>query len=204
MNTHTIHRISALAALVALLGAAAATAHAEQVQARVISSSPVTDVNGGTVYDVTYEFAGRRYMTRTSTPPGAGIWVEANDYGVTEPAPRAAEMAPPPSPASAAQPWAHIVPEPGVVVSGGSAAAPAAVYVPPGYAQPVPIHGGNDPAPAYYPPVYYPPTYYPMSGYNPRPAIAWPPIGISLGIGYSRGWGGGWGSGLGIGWRGGW
>ncbi|MEJ8811151.1 hypothetical protein WKW77_08725 [Variovorax ureilyticus] len=194
MNTKMIRRISAISAFAAALGGAATMAHAEQVQARVITSSPITEPNGSVSYHVTYEYAGRQYTTQTRTPPGASIWVDANSYGITSPVPAQQQYgqqqygqqqygqqqygqepygqqqyAQPQAPAP--QSWDNVVPEQGVVVSGGGAVAPAPVYGPaPVYVQPA--------APAYYPaPAYYAP-----------PAYAWPPIGISLGFGYSRGW----------------
>jgi hypothetical protein len=182
MNTlaifHTVRRMSVLAALTALLGTAVTMAHAEQVQARVISSTPVTESNGSVSYDVTYEYAGRHYTTRRLSPPtDASIWIDANGYGVTSPAtaPPPQAMATPFPPAASARPWEQVAPESGVVVSGGEPAAPAAVYVAPGYAQPAQIYY-NYPAPVYYPaPLYYPaPAYY-------------PPIGISFGFGFTRG-----------------
>ncbi|SCK60046.1 hypothetical protein VAR608DRAFT_6584 [Variovorax sp. HW608] len=189
MNTNTLRRISAVSVLAAVLGAGATMAHAEQVQARVIASSPITEPNGSVSYHVTYEYAGRQYTTQTSTPPGASIWVDANSYGITSPVPpqqqyeqqqyeqqqygQAAygqpQYAQPQAPAP--QSWDHVVPEQGVVVSGGGAVAPAPVY---------------GPAPVYVQPAA--PVYYPAPAYYPPPAYAWPPIGISLGFGYSRGW----------------
>ncbi|SEA43592.1 hypothetical protein [Variovorax sp. YR216] len=174
MNTKMIRRISAISALAAALGGAATMAHAEQVQARVISSSPITEPNGSVSYHVTYEYAGRQYTTQTSTPPGASIWVDANSYGITSPVPAQQQYgqqqyAQPQAPAP--QNWDHVVPEQGVVVSGGGAVAPAPVYAQPGpvYVQPAPV-------------------YYPAPAYYPAPGYAYPPIGISLGFGYSRGW----------------
>jgi len=170
MNTKMIRRISVISALVTMLVGAATMAQAEQVQARVISSSPMTQPNGSVSYQVTYEYAGRPYTTHTNSPPGASIWVDANGYGVTTPVPSQSEYAqseaPPP------QSWSNVVPERGVVVSGGGAVAPGPVYAPaPVYVQPAPA-----------------PVYYPAPAYYPAPTYAYPPIGISLGFGYSRGW----------------
>lgn len=83
------------------------------------------------------------------------------------------------------EPWRHVVPEPGVVVSGdGTAYGPA-------YPQPAAVY-------APYPPQFYAPPFYVQPAYAwPQPYI-YPPIGISLGIGYARGWHGGW---RGRGWR---
>jgi len=199
MHTHKIRSLAALS-LVALLagGATLAQAQQQQVQARVISTSPVTLPNGGISYNVTYEYAGRQYNTRTNTPPGASIMVNAGDYGVATTSP----VAPQPQLTASnldyqaggpqgggAQAFPNVVPEQGVVVSGGGAPAPA--YAPaPVYAQPAPVY--VQPAPVYYPA----PAYYP--GYAVAAPYAYPPIGISLGFGYSRGWGGGY---YGRGWR---
>jgi hypothetical protein len=177
MKTNILHKISAISVLAIVLGAAATTAHADQVQARVIDSTPVVESNGRiSYYDVTYEFAGHQYTTRTRTRPGANIWVEADGHDTGDTPPAVSQ-----------QDWNHAVPEQGVVVSGGGAVAPAPVYVQPGpvYVQPAPI---------YYPPAY---PYY-------SPGYVWPPVGISLGFGYSRGWGGGPRGGWGGGPRGGW
>ncbi|MBB3179077.1 hypothetical protein [Variovorax sp. Sphag1AA] len=175
MNTKMIRRISVISALAATLAGAATMANAEQVQARVISSSPMTQPNGATSYQVTYEYAGRQYTTQTNTPPGASIWVDANSYGITSPVPPQQQQyaqqqyAQPQAPAP--QSWDNVVPEQGVVVSGGGAVAPAPVY---------------GPAPVYVQPAA--PVYYPAPAYYPPPVYAYPPIGISLGFGYSRGW----------------
>lgn len=182
MNTNTIRKISALSVLTAALAGGATMAHAEQVLARVISTSPVTESNGHISYNVTYEYAGRQYSTRTATPPGASISVDMGDYGVTtSPVVPQSQIAQNPAP----QNWDNVVPEQGLVVSGGGAPALAPGYAQsaPMYAQPAPVY--VQPAPVYYPaPAYYGPAY--------APAYAYPPIGISLGFGYSRGWGGRW------------
>lgn len=171
MNTNTLRKISALSVLAAALAGGATMAQAEQVLARVISTSPVTESNGHISFNVTYEYAGRQYTTRTDTPPGASISVDVGNYGVTTtPVAPQSQIGQAPAP----QNWDNVVPEQGLVVSGGGAPAPAPVY-----AQPAPVY--VQPAPVYYPaPAYYAPAY------------AYPPIGISLGFGYSRGWGGRW------------
>jgi len=186
MNTKIVRRVAALSVLAALVGGAT-LAQAEQVMARVISSSPVTDSRGNPSYSVTYEYAGRQYTTQTATPPGQSISIDVGSYGVatTSPVAPQSQFAQGPDnynqqPAYGQQQqqpdWSNVVPERGLVVSGGGAPAPV-------YAQPAPVY--VQPAPVYYPaPAYYPgPAYaYP----------AYPPIGISLGFGYSRGWGGRW------------
>lgn len=191
MHQQTIRRLTAvsLATLMAA-GTTLAQAQQQQVQARVVTTSPVTLPNGSISYNVTYEYAGRQYNTRTSTPPGASIMVNAGDYGVATTSP----VAPQPQLAAAPvdyqpnngmqgnpQDFPNVVPEQGVVVSGGGAA-PVFAAPAPVYAQAAPVY--VQPAPVYYPA----PAYYP--GYAVAP-YAYPPIGISLGFGYSRGWGGG-------------
>ncbi|MDM0011709.1 hypothetical protein QTH87_04575 [Variovorax sp. J22P168] len=190
MTRTSIRTLSALSLLTAL-AAFGTAAQAEQVQARVITSSPVTNSNGNIRYNVVYEYAGRQYNTTVANPPGASIWVDSTAYGLATPSP----VAPQPQIATAPvdapqqmqqmqpmpqQSWQNVVPEPGVVVSGGGApvyAQPAQVYTPPPavYA----------PAPVYVQPA---PVYYSAPAYYPQPAYAFPPIGISLGFGYSRGW----------------
>lgn len=175
-----------LAALFASGGAWAQTSlssqPSQQVQARVISATQVTDAQGRLAYDVAYEYNGRRYTTRTENHPGSTIPIEVNGYGVAAMpvAPQAqfesgSQMAP------GAAPWDNVVPEQGMVVSGGGAA-PAPVY----YAPPV-VYSAPVYAPA---PVYVAPAYGYGYGYGYAP-YAYPPIGLSLNLGYSRGWGGG-------------
>jgi hypothetical protein len=180
MNTNTIRKISALSVLGVALAGGATMAQAEPVLARVISTSPVTESNGHISYNVTYEYAGHQYSTRTATPPGASISVTIGDYGVTT-SPVAPQSQFAQTPVAPPQNWDHVVPEQGLVVSGGGAPAPG-----PDYAQPAPIYA--QPAPVYVQPA---PVYYPAPAYY-APAYAYPPIGISLGFGYSRGWGGRW------------
>lgn len=163
----------ALAAGLAVM-AAGAMAQSQQVQARVISTAPVTDANGSTSFNVTYEYEGRQYTTRTATPPlGATLPIEVNAYGVaTMPVTPQSQIAP----ADDRARWQGVAPEPGVVVSAGAQPAPtyyaAPVYTQPVYTQPVYVQ------PAYAYPYAYAPAYF-------------PPVGLSLNLGYSRGWGGG-------------
>lgn len=198
MNNQIVRKITTVA-LLSLLAGGASVAQAQQVQARVVTTSPVTLPNGGIAYNVTYEYAGKQYNTRTSTPPGASIMVNATDYGATtspvapqsqlytndpqQPQPYGQGYAQGGDPQQQQPPqgWANVVPEPGMVVGTGGGDMP-----PPGYVQAAPV--------AYAAPVVYPapavyPAYYP--GYVAP--YAYPPIGISLGFGYSRGWGGGYG-----------
>ena len=186
MNKHVFRTLAGLS-VAGLLATGAGVAQAQQVvQARVISATPVRETTGSDVsYNVTYEYNGRQYTTRTNSRPGATIPVEVSAYGVTT-SPVAPQPQLQPYPVEAynsgqqqyqqqpqyAQPggsaWDNVVPEPGVVVSN----APAPVYV--------------QPAPVYAPPVYVQPAYtYPYAY-----PYAYPPVGISLNLGYSRGWGG--------------
>jgi hypothetical protein len=204
MNKHVFRTLAGLS-VAGLLATGAGVVQAQQVvQARVISATPIRETTGSDVsYNVTYEYNGRQYTTRTDSRPGATIPVEVNAYGVTT-SPVAPQPQLQPYPVEAnnsgqqqyqqyqqqqqqyAQPggsaWDNVVPEPGVVVSN----APAA----PVYVRPAPVY--VQPAPVYAPPVYVQPGYaYPYA----QPYV-YPPVGISLNLGYSRGWGGGY--------RGGW
>lgn len=188
MNKHVFRTLAGLS-VAGLLATGAGVVQAQQVvQARVISATPIRETTGSDVsYNVTYEYNGRQYTTRTNSRPGATIPVEVGAYGVTT-SPVAPQPQLQPYPVEAnnsgqqqqyqqqyqqqqpqyaqpgGSPWDNVVPEPGVVVSN----APAPVYV--------------QPAPVYAPPVYVQPAYtYPY---------AYPPVGISLNLGYSRGWGG--------------
>jgi hypothetical protein len=184
MNKHVFRTLAGLS-VAGLLATGAGVAQAQQVvQARVISATPVRETTGSDVsYNVTYEYNGRQYTTRTNSQPGATIAVEVGAYGVTtSPVAPQPQLQPYPVEANTGQqqyqqpqyaqpggsPWDNVVPEPGVVVSN----APAPVYV--------------QPAPVYAPPVYVQPAYtYPYAY-----PYAYPPVGISLNLGYSRGWGG--------------
>ena len=197
MNKHVFRTLAGLS-VAGLLATGAGVVQAQQVvQARVISATPIRETTGSDVsYNVTYEYNGRQYTTRTDSRPGATIPIQASAYGVTtapvapqsqlQPYPVEADSgqqqyqqqpqyAPPGYAQPGGSPWDNVVPEPGVVVSN----APAA----PVYAQPAPV---------YAPPVYVQPGYaYPYA----QPYV-YPPVGISLNLGYSRGWGGyrgGWG-----------
>ncbi len=181
----------AVIALLAALGSGAPLVYAQPAshieQARVVSSTQLAD--GG--YNVTYEYAGRRYTTRTDMAPGRTMPIQISAMGVTTSPVLSSQIEPVESGQRASDPaaWQNVTPEPGVVVSGSGAAPvyqtayPAPVYVQPGYA-------AAYPAPVYVQPGYaYPQPYYAS------------PIGFSLNLGYSRGWGGGGGGG----WhRGGW
>lgn len=205
MNRHVFRILTGLSAA-GLLATGASVAQAQQVvQARVISATPIRETTGSDVnYNVTYEYQGRQYTTRTTSRPGATIPIQASAYGVTtapvqpqpqlQPYPVEANNGPQYQqpyqqgqyqqgqyPQSGGSPWDSVVPEPGVVVSN----APAPVYA--------------QPAPVYAPPVYVQPAYpYPYA----QPYV-YPPVGISLNLGYSRGWGGGYRGGYGYrGWGG--
>ncbi|MDP9900074.1 hypothetical protein [Variovorax ginsengisoli] len=187
MSTNAIRRAAAVgfAALVPLFagGVLAQSQPAQPVQARVIATTPMTDASGRTSYNVTYEYAGRQYTTRTDSPPGATLPIDVNAYGVaTLPVAPQGDVAPErydarQDPRDDRAAWQNVVPEPGVVVSPG--AAPAVTYAP---------------APVYYyapppAPVYVQPAYAYPAPYAYAPAF-FPPIGLSLNLGYSRGWGG--------------
>ncbi|MDB5829228.1 MAG: hypothetical protein JWQ73_3448 [Variovorax sp.] len=174
--------------LLAALGSAASLVHAQPAsqqieQARVVSSTRLADGS----YNVTYEYAGHRYTTRTDTAPGRTMPIQISAMGVTTSPVLSSQIDPAESGdrgANLGNPgnWQNVAPEPGVVVSGNGPAPvyqtgyPPPVYVQPGYAAPVYVQPGYA----------YPQPYYAS------------PIGLSLNLGYSRGWGGG-------GWhRGGW
>ena len=165
----------------ALLGAlATGSAMAQQqVQARVVSANYVTEPNGRTGYNVTYEYQGREYETFTDTHPGSTIPVDVSAYGViTAPVASQSQLNSEPIAGNGRAPWEGVVPEQGVVVSSARPAAPT-YYAAPAYPAPVYV------APA---PVYVAPAY--GYGYGYAPAYAYPPVGLSLNLGYSRGWGG--------------
>ncbi len=146
------------------------------VQARVISANPIRDANGSSGYNVTYEYNGRQYTTRTANFPGATVPVEVSAYGVAT-MPVAPQSDPAPSGTADGRPgWEQVVPEQGVVVSTAPRAPAPVYYAAPAYA-----------APVYPAPVYVQPTYGYGYGYAPY----YPPVGVSLNLGYSRGWGGG-------------
>ncbi|QNK68525.1 hypothetical protein [Variovorax sp. PAMC26660] len=193
MNKHLFRTLAGLSVAGALAGGAGLV-HAQQaqyVQARVISATPIRESTGSDVnYNVTYEYNGRQYTTRTATRPGSTIAVQASAYGVTtSPVAPQSQMQGYPVEAgngqqyqqSGGSPWDNVVPEPGVVVGAGG---PPPVYV--------------QPAPVYAAPVYVDPGYAYGYGYP----YAYPPVGISLNLGYSRGWGGGYYRGGGYGYRG--
>jgi len=181
--------------LLALVAGTAFQAQAESSpdQGRVISSTPIIEqvptasgqVSRTVGYTVSYEFGGRNYTTQMSQPPGATIPVQVSPMGVTTVAASQAE----PAQQQSSSPWQNVVPEAGVVVSGGGAVAtsyPQPTYIAPVY--------------SYVAPVYTAPYGYGYAPYYASPFYA-APIGLSLNLGYSRGWGGGgWGGGRGR-WR---
>jgi hypothetical protein len=174
MQTKIVRRVLGLSLFAALAGGAT-LAQAEQVWARVLSATPAQESTGTKGYNVTYEYNGRQYTSRTDTLPGSSIAIDVGNYGVATTSP----VAPPSQisgyPVDNGRPdWNNVQAEPGVVVSSGPA---------PVYSQPVPVYA--QPAPVYYgAPVYVQPAYA-----YPQPYI-YPPIGLSLNLGYSRGWGG--------------
>jgi hypothetical protein len=159
-----------------------------QVQARVTSVNQVTDSNGGTAYNVTYQYEGRSYSMRTATYPGPTVPVEVNAYGVaTLPVgePAGSNTVTSTDAVDDRSPWDRVVPEQGVVVSAGAAPAQTAYYAAPGYVAVPPVYVA--------PPVYVHPGYgYGYGGYGyGYGSPFYSPIGLSLNLGYSRGWGGG-------------
>ncbi len=175
MQSKTVRRALALSVLAALAGGVT-VAQAEQVWARVLSATPVAETTGMKSYNVTYEYGGRQYTTRTDTLPGSSIAIDVGNYGVatTSPVAPQAQMYGGPVDDDGRPDWNSVQAEPGVVVSNGPA---------PVYSQPAPVYA--QPAPVYYgAPVYVQPGYA-----YPQPYI-YPPIGLSLNLGYSRGWGG--------------
>lgn len=154
---------------------------ARQVQARVTSVNQITESNGSTAYNVTYEYDGRSYSMRTPTYPGPTVPVEVNAYGVaTMPVGEPGSNVVSTGGADDRSPWDRVAPEQGVVVSNGPA--PAAYYSAPVYAPP----------PVYAAPVYVNPGYGYYGGYGyGYGSPFYSPIGVSLNLGYSRGWGGG-------------
>lgn len=195
MNKHCIGPATRArtAALGALLLAAAAGAQAQSgtAQARVLSSTPLTEQGQVNGYSVEYEYAGQRYTTRLPQPPGATLPVQVTPLGVStypvapQDAPAAQPLEAYAPPAIAAPPWAHVQPEPGVVLSAES----GPTYAAPGVYRPLPVAPIAAPVYVYpQPPVYaYPYTY--------------PPVNLSFSLGYSRGWGGWRGPGHYRGWR---
>jgi hypothetical protein len=148
----------------------------QQVQARVTAVNQVTEADGRTAYNVTYEFNGRPYTLRTDVYPGPTVPVEVNAYGVaTMPVASQSGTALPDDALNHPSPWDHVVPEPGVVVSAGARVAPPVYYA----------------APTYPAPVYVQPAYGYGAPYGYAAPYAYPPIGLSLNLGYSRGWGNG-------------
>jgi hypothetical protein len=198
MNAQHISRsLVGLSLAIALTGAAGLAQAQQQQQAwgRVVSSTPITESNGGVSYNVVYEYGGHRYTAHMDSPPGARVPVQAGAYGVTTSpvAPQPQFAGNPVDDRGAPQggggsPWDNVIPEQGQVVSSG----PGPAYGAPVYMQPAPVYEAA--------PVYVDPGYAWAPGYP----YAYSPIGISLGLNYSRGWGGGgWGRGYGGGYRGG-
>ncbi|RYF75375.1 MAG: hypothetical protein EOO29_23995 [Comamonadaceae bacterium] len=183
-------RPRALYALAGALLLAVTTAQAQTNpggdQARVLSSTPITEQGQVTGYSVEYEFAGRRYTTRIAQPPGPTLPVQVSPMGVSTFAvapPRPVTVSPlgaPPASAPAnATPWGHVQPQPGVVLSAqgqayGAEAVPDDMYAVPE----APVYG------------YAYPTPYPYAYPQPS-AWAYPPVSLSFNLGYSRGWRGG-------------
>jgi uncharacterized protein YcfJ len=129
-------------------------------------------------YDVTYEYAGRQYVTRMgSRPPGQ--WMQV-------PAPGGVAYAEPPPAYQAQQEYTAPPPDYYPPAPSGVVTAPPAAYAPP-------------PPRAYYPP---PPGYpvYPAPVYvRPAPVYVAPAVGFGVSVGGRTGRHGGVGVGLGFG-----
>jgi len=212
MNRHVFRTLAGLS-VAGLLTTGAGIAQAQQVvQARVISATPIRETTGSDVsYNVTYEYQGRQYTTRTTSRPGATIPVQASAYGVTTSGATTAPVQPQsqlqPYPVEAnnnGQPYQQQYqyqqdPQSQQQYQSQGSGSPWDSVVPePGVVvsnAPAPVY--VQPAPVYAPPVYVQPAYtYPYA----QPYV-YPPVGISLNLGYSRGWGGGY-YGRGYGYRG--
>ena len=155
-------------------------------EGRVVSSTPIIEQGRTVGYNVSYDFAGRRYSTQMAQRPGATIQVQVSPMGVTtatgplENGAYAPAQQQPQQRQGDNSAWQNVVPEPGVVVGSGPAlysqtSYPQTTYVQPAYSYAAPMVV----APYGY---GYAPTYYASPFYAP--------IGLSLNFGYSRGWGG--------------
>lgn len=191
----TFARPAVLAAL--LLGSAASHAQNDGsgvAQARVLSSTPLTEQGQVSGYSVEYEYAGRRYTTRLPDSPGASLPVQVTPLGVSTfavappNAPPATPLTPGTSVATAQEAplWAQVQAESGVVVSGNGQAYGAPTYSD-GNGYPYGAIATQAPALVYAPPVFAPGYGYPYS-YAPASAWARPPVALSFNLGYSRGW----------------
>jgi hypothetical protein len=212
MNRHVFRTLAGLS-VVGLLTTGAGIAQAQQVvQARVISATPIRETTGSDVsYNVTYEYQGRQYTTRTTSRPGATIPVQASAYGVTTsgatsmPVQPQSQLQPYPVEANNGQQYQQPYqyqqdPQSSSNTRARAAARPGTASCPsPAWwcpTQGAPVYA--QPAPVYAPPVYVQPAYtYPYA----QPYV-YPPVGISLNLGYSRGWGGGYYGLRGYGYRG--
>lgn len=186
LSTRNIAAFTLLAALGSAVSLAQGQPSPQIEQARVVSTTQLVD--GG--YNVTYEYAGRRYTTRTDTAPGRTLPIQISAIGVTTSPVLSSQVDPVDSGSRGNNPgaWQNVTPEPGVVVSGNGAP---------------PVYQTAYPTPVYVQQTYAAPVYMQPSYAYPQPYYA-SPIGLSLNLGYSRGWGGG-GWGGGGGWhRGGW
>jgi uncharacterized protein YcfJ len=145
-----------------------------------------------TGYDVTYEYNGRQYQTRTAQAPGAWLQVPAPDAYYGQPAygqPAYGQDGVQTYPVQPAPVAAYPVPaypaageSSGVVVT----APPVAYgypYPQPAYAQPAYPEAYPQPYPSRYPQPAYQPGYYPQPVYvQPAPRYV-APVGVNLSIG---------------------
>ena len=118
MTTKIVRHILGLSLLAALAGAAT-MAQAEQAWGRVISATPSAESTGSIGYNVTYEYGGRQYTTRTDTRPGANIPIESGPMASRPPRRSRPSGNWRRARSRAAADWDNVVPEPGVVGVGG-------------------------------------------------------------------------------------
>lgn len=189
-SSQSILALALFAALAGTTGSSQAQPMGQNQQiideGRVVSSTPIIEQGRTVGYNVSYDFAGRRYSTQMAQRPGATIQVQVSPMGVTtatgplENGAYAPAQQQPQQRQGDNSAWQNVVPEPGVVVGSGPAlysqtSYPQTTYVQPAYSYAAPMVV----APYGY---GYAPTYYASPFYAP--------IGLSLNFGYSRGWGG--------------
>ena len=151
----------------AVLGSSAEGPGQAYVQNVPTCSTQTTYENRTVGYDVTYEYAGRRYNTRMASDPGQYVPVQVGTVNDN-----------PPQQASGSYNG-----QPGTIEQG--------VVLPAYSSVPAPVIYTQTYAPAYVPayaPVYAP-GYY-GGGYGGGYGYGGVPIGLSIGLGYSRGYGG--------------
>ena len=164
-------------------------------EGQVVSSTPIIEQGRTVGYNVSYDFAGRRYSTQMAQRPGATIQVQVSPMGVTTatgplengayaPAQQQPQQQPQQRQGDSSA-WQNVVPEPGVVVGSGPTPYPQTSYPRTVYPQTTYVQ----PAYSYAAPMVVAPYGY---GYAPTHYASpfYAPIGLSLNFGYSRGWGG--------------